>query len=279
MACWGFATQKDGVSDPRAPAGAGHRFLPGRLGGVAPSGLAARAAGPGPWRWMSPSLAARSRGWPGEGQAAPGRHCRRAPRGFGRCRMAAPADASTKSPRALLVDHVEPGSTLVTDGWQPHRGAAAGLYTHERLIVPELEAGHLLPVVHRLASSPSGGCSAPAQGEWTRLSWRAIAMRSGSASTAAEPGVRGSSSTGSLITAAHEPVRYRDLIMKRTPTAGRHRLPGGQGHPPSLGRTPSGHPWRSDWPRTGLAGSALLMVSNWRWPEEMLEASPSRRVS
>jgi hypothetical protein len=41
------------------------------------------------------------------------------PRGFGRCRMALLSDASSASLRAFLIDHVQQGATVLSDGWQP----------------------------------------------------------------------------------------------------------------------------------------------------------------
>ncbi len=40
-----------------------------------------------------------------------------APRGMGRCRIAPLPNASAKSLRAFLGDHVEPGAMVITDGW------------------------------------------------------------------------------------------------------------------------------------------------------------------
>src|SRR6266511_777411 len=41
----------------------------------------------------------------------------REPKGYGRCRMAILPDASGPSLRAFLTDHVEPGAAVITDGW------------------------------------------------------------------------------------------------------------------------------------------------------------------
>jgi transposase-like protein len=38
-------------------------------------------------------------------------------KGFGRARLIPVADAKAKTVRAFLADHVEPGSTVVTDGF------------------------------------------------------------------------------------------------------------------------------------------------------------------
>ena len=43
------------------------------------------------------------------------------PKGFGRCRMAPIKNASAASLHAFVTDHVEPVSTVITDGWQGYR--------------------------------------------------------------------------------------------------------------------------------------------------------------
>ena len=74
------------------------------------------------------------------------------PRGFGRCRMQVIPDASTDTLRDFLVDNIEPGSTVVTDGWQPYRKATKDRYVHERHVAPGHKAHEELPGVHRVAS-------------------------------------------------------------------------------------------------------------------------------
>jgi transposase-like protein len=66
--------------------------------------------------------------------------------------MAILADASTDSLQAFLTDHVQEGSTVITDGWQPYRKATGDRYTHQRHVVPGPQAAKLLPGVHRVAS-------------------------------------------------------------------------------------------------------------------------------
>jgi len=46
----------------------------------------------------------------------------REPKGFGRCRMLPLADASGPSLHTFVKDHVEPGSRVITDGWQGYSG-------------------------------------------------------------------------------------------------------------------------------------------------------------
>ena len=80
-----------------------------------------------------------------------------APRGLGRCRIAPLPNASAKSLRAFLGDHVEPGSMVITDGWVGYRGLPDVGYGHDpRNQHAARDAGQdldeLLPGVHRVAS-------------------------------------------------------------------------------------------------------------------------------
>ena len=171
---------------------------------------------------------------------------RREPRGFGRCRMAVLADASAESLRGFLVDHVEEGSTVITDGWQPYRVATAGLYHHERFVAPGRQAPLVLPGVHRVASLSK---------RWL------LGTHQGSVDANHLPGYldefvfrfnrRSARRRGLLfyrvleLAVGHEPVRYRDLIVERTAARKRPSRPGGHGHPPSLDRPPADRPWRA----------------------------------
>jgi transposase-like protein len=75
-------------------------------------------------------------------------------RGIGRCRMQLIADAKAASLREFLLDHVEPGAVIITDGWRSYPPACEGEYEHrpEPIGPSELEAHELLPGVHRVAS-------------------------------------------------------------------------------------------------------------------------------
>ena len=70
--------------------------------------------------------------------------------GFGRCRMAVLADASGDSLRAFLVDNVEPGARVITDGWPPYRPASKGLYAHQP--IPGASPDEALNGVHTVSS-------------------------------------------------------------------------------------------------------------------------------
>ena len=171
---------------------------------------------------------------------------RHEPKGFGRCRMAILPDASAVSLRAFLVDHVEEGATVVTGGWASYPPATAGLYTHQPHVVPGPQAAKLLPGVHRVASLAK---------RWL------LGTHQGSVDEAHLPGYldefvlcfnrRPSRSRGLLfyrlleLAVAHEPVRYRDLIVNPEPKKNPPLAPGGRGHPPSLERPPANRPWRA----------------------------------
>jgi hypothetical protein len=45
--------------------------------------------------------------------------------------MAPLADASAASLHAFVTDHVEPGATVITDGWQGYHGMATLGYVHD----------------------------------------------------------------------------------------------------------------------------------------------------
>jgi transposase-like protein len=79
------------------------------------------------------------------------------PRGFGRCRMAPLVDGSGAALQGFVTDHVEPGATVITDGWQGYHGLAKLGYVHQRhsqraTRVRGGDAGQLLPAPHRVAA-------------------------------------------------------------------------------------------------------------------------------
>lgn len=74
--------------------------------------------------------------------------------GLGRCRMGVLEDAGWRSLRTFLADRVEPGATVVTDGFRAYPKAIEGRYVHEPLVIAgsDADAHELLPAVHRVAS-------------------------------------------------------------------------------------------------------------------------------
>lgn len=79
---------------------------------------------------------------------------RLSPRGFGRCRLQVVPNAEAPTMRAFLLDCVEPGSVVVTDGLASYQAAVADDYVHRPHPVARalVKAHVLLPGTHRLAS-------------------------------------------------------------------------------------------------------------------------------
>lgn len=173
------------------------------------------------------------------------------PRGYGRCRMLPIADGSAASLHPFVTDHVEPGATIITDGWQGYPGLKRLGYVHDRRSQRAARArgenpDELLPAVHRVASLAK---------RWL------LGTHQGSVDGAHLPNYlnefvfrfnrRRSRSRGMLfyrvleLAVAHDPVRYADLIVKRRPRNKPPLPPQGRGHPPSLERPPGGRPWRT----------------------------------
>ena len=173
------------------------------------------------------------------------------PKGYGRCRMAPLVDASAASLRTFLADHVEPGTTVITDGWMGYHGIGELGYAHDRRSQRAARArggdpGELLPGVHRVASLAK---------RWL------LGTHQGSVGDAHLPSYldefvfrfnrRTSRSRGLVfyrvleLAVAHAPVRYRDLIIEPKPKRNPPAAPGGRGHPPSLERPPANRPWRA----------------------------------
>jgi len=169
-----------------------------------------------------------------------------APRGFGRCRMAVLADASANSLRGFLVDHVQDGTTVITDGWPSYPAATRELDVHDRLVAPGVEAVKLLLGVHTVSSLAKRWLLGTHQGTLddahlasylNEFVFRFNRRRSRS---------RGLVFYRVLeLAVTHDPVRYRDLIADPRPGTAPRTPPGTRGRPPSLERPPAGRPWRS----------------------------------
>jgi transposase-like protein len=75
------------------------------------------------------------------------------PKGFGGCRIEVVPNAESETLRTFLLDHVETGSVLITDGLRSYPGAAGSNYVHKAMPVKGsgMKAHELLPGVHRVA--------------------------------------------------------------------------------------------------------------------------------
>src|SRR6202167_5574745 len=258
-ACWLFATQKDGISAqslqrsleigsyPTAWAML-HRLRsvlvrPGRdrLAGIVEVDETYIGGG-------EPGLR-RGRGQGKEGltRIAGGG---RAPKGIGRCRMAVLADGSAQSLNPFVTGAVEPGSTVITDAWQGYSGLESLGYTRERRSQRAARArgedpGELLPAVHRVASLAKRWLLGTHQG-----SVDPAHLASYLDEFVFRFNRRRSASRGLLfyrlleLAAAHDPVRYRDLVASQLRLRAPSAPPRSRGRPPSMERPPAGRPWR-----------------------------------
>lgn len=174
--------------------------------------------------------------------------------GLGRCRMAPIADATAASLHAFVADNVEPGATVITDGWSGYRGLEGLGYVHSPRSQRAARArgediGKLLPGVHRIASLVK---------RWL------LSTHQGSAAPEHLPGYlneftfrfnrRRSTSPGMLfyrvieLAVAHEPVRYKDIVATKRPRKTMPTSPQVYGTPPSLDRRRANRPWRRNDP-------------------------------
>ena len=175
----------------------------------------------------------------------------REPKGFGRCRMAVLADASAGSLHPFVTDHVEPGTTVITDAWQGYAGIEDLGYARERHSqrAARLRGDDpfgLLPGVHRVASLAKRWLLGTHQGSVDEAHLQAYLDE-----FVFRFNRRTSRSRGLVfhrvlgLAMGHEPVRYRDLVVdprpKRKAPVGR----AGWGRPPSLDRPPANRPWRA----------------------------------
>jgi len=168
------------------------------------------------------------------------------PKGFGRCRMVPIPDASADTLRAFLLENVEPGARVITDGWQPYRPATRELYVHERLAgANRTEASKLLPGVHNVSSLAKRWLLGTHQGAVNEAHLVAYLNE-----FVFRFNRRRSRSRGLVfyrvldLAAAHDPVRYSDLIANPTPGRQRRPPPRTRGRPPSLERPRAAQPWR-----------------------------------
>ena len=135
------------------------------------------------------------------------------------------ADASAASLHPFVTDHVEPGATVFTDGWQGYHGLEKLGYVHARHSQRRPGPTGRIPASYcpRCTMSPhwpSGGCWAP-----TKDRWSPAHLASYLNEFVFRFNRRRSRSRGMVfyrvleLAAAHEPVRYQDLIATKRPRA------------------------------------------------------------
>ncbi len=158
------------------------------------------------------------------------------------------SDASAESLHEFVMDHVEPGATIVTDGWPPYQGLAQLGYIHDRRSQGAARARgddpvKLLPAVHRVASLAKRWLLGTHQGSvddahlvsyLDEFVFRFNRRRSRS---------RGMVFYRVLeLAVAHEPVRYQALIANQRPKKASPVPPKRRGHPTSLERPRANRP-------------------------------------
>ena len=74
--------------------------------------------------------------------------------GIGRIRLRRSTDASSRSLHAFVKEAIEPGASLITDGWEGYEGVRGLGYKHKVRVISGSgrTAASLLPRVHRVAS-------------------------------------------------------------------------------------------------------------------------------
>ena len=160
-------------------------------------------------------------------------------------------DASAGSLHPFLTDHVEPGATVITDGWMGYHGITGLGYTHDRRSQRAARArgedpGKLLPGVHRVASLAKRWLLGTHQG-----SVEDAHLQSYLNEFCFRFNRRRSRSRGLVfyrvleLAVGHDPVRYRDLVAHPKPKATPPPAPARRGHPPSIDRPRAARPWRT----------------------------------
>ena len=141
--------------------------------------------------------------------------------------------------------------TVITDAWQGYSGISKLGYTHQRRSQRAARArgedpGELLPGVHRVASLAKRWLLDTHQGSVDEAH-----LQSYLDEFVFRFNRRGSRSRGLVfyrvleLAVAHDPVRYRDLVVNPQPKATPAAPPGARGHPPTMDRPRAARPWRA----------------------------------
>ncbi len=173
----------------------------------------------------------------------------REPRGYGRVRMSIIPNAAAKTLREFLITTVEPGATVVTDGWAAYSKACRDWFAHEPHPVSGSghEAHELLPAVHRVAALCKRWLLGTHQGrvevDHLQAYLDEFCFRFNR---------RHSRARGLLFyrllqyAAAAPPLTYRQLVANPQPKAIKPSgVKGPRSRPSSLAQPPEDRPWRA----------------------------------
>jgi transposase-like protein len=171
------------------------------------------------------------------------------PTGYGRARMSVIPDASAESLRPFLLATLEPGATVVTDGWSAYPPACRDWFIHDPHPVAGSgsQAHDLLPAVHRVASLCKRWLLGTHQGrvepEHLQSHLEEFCFRFNRRHSRA----RGMLFYRLLQNAAHaEPLTYRQLVASPRPKAVKPKgVHGQRSQPATLARPPLDRPWRA----------------------------------
>jgi len=171
----------------------------------------------------------------------------REPKGYGRARMSVIPDASAPSLRGFLLTVVEPGATVVTDGWSAYPGACHDWFAHE----PHPASGsgsaahELLPAVHRVASLCKRWLLGTHQGRVAHL--QAYLEEFCFRFNRRHARARGLLFYRLLQNAAHaDPLTYRQMVANPQPKAVTPTgVRGARSRPGTLALPPQDRPWRA----------------------------------
>ena len=173
----------------------------------------------------------------------------RKPRGFGRCRLRVVPNARAPALRSFLLDCVEPGAVVVTDGLAPYPAAIGNDYGHEPFSIAGsgVNSHVALPGVHRVASLVKrwllGTHQGAVEGDHLQGYLDEFAFRYNR---------RRSEFRGLLFRRLLEqavrvgPVTYRSLVVNSAPKRRKPRPPSTHRvAPSSLDLPPPDRPWRN----------------------------------
>lgn len=171
------------------------------------------------------------------------------PKGYGRARMNVITDASIDSLRPFLLATVEPGATVVTDGWGAYPGACQDWFTHEPHPVAGSgsQAHELLPAVHRVASLCKRWLLGTHQGGMQPEHMQAYLDEFCFRFNRRHAAARGQLFYRLMQYAAGAPpLTYREMVANPRPKAvSPTGVQGARSQPGSLARPPADRPWRT----------------------------------
>ncbi len=179
----------------------------------------------------------RGRGADGKVLVAVAVEQRAQPKGFGRCRIQIIPSADAGSLRSFLLNHIEPGSTVLTDGLPSYQLAAGNDFTHRSTPIKNsgMEAHDVLPGVHRVAALVKRWLLGTHQGSFSTDHLQAYLDEFVFRFNRRESKARGMLFYRLLEQAvAMHPIRFEDLVANPKPKKTGETKP----EPPSSARRP-----------------------------------------